>query len=143
MLRKEIMKRSHLVNAFSLQMTKFKQSTHITHKWRWRKRYCDFVRKIKLTWLFKREERRAEPHGCRHLPLDAGRVWRWGAGHTENETHTHREIGTRVRESEVKANMGKERLVRWEGRTLLVQTDHIKGNMRSVKAAGEKSTEFQ
>ena len=55
----------------------------------------------------------------------------------------HRDTGTRVRESKVKANMGKERLVRWEGRKLLVQTEHGRGNMRSVKAAGEKGTEFQ
>lgn len=60
----------------------------------------------------------------------------------QNETRTHGEVGTRVRESEVKANMGKERLVRWEGRKLLVQTDCIRGNMRSVKAAGEKGAEF-
>lgn len=42
----------------------------------------------------------------------------------EKETHTHRETGTRVRQSKVKVNMGKKRLVRWEGRTLVVQTDH-------------------
>lgn len=60
----------------------------------------------------------------------------------QNETHRHGEVGTRVRETEMKANVRKERLVRWEGRELLVQTDRIRGNMRSGKAAGEKGTEF-
>jgi len=61
----------------------------------------------------------------------------------ENGTHMHREIGTRVKESEVKANMGKERLLRWEGRKLLVQPDHIQSNTRSMKTAGHKGTKFQ
>lgn len=38
---------------------------------------------------------------------------------------------------------GKERLARWDQRKLLLQTNHIQGNMRSVKAAGVKATESQ
>lgn len=59
----------------------------------------------------------------------------------ENETYTQRNL--ELRDSEVKANMGQERLVIWGRKKSLVQTDHIQGHTKILKAGEQKGTELQ
>lgn len=48
-----------------------------------------------------------------------------------------------LRDSEVKANMGQERLVIWGRKKSLVQTEHIRGHTKILKADEQKGTELQ
>lgn len=58
------------------KLLNLKQSPHVTHKWRWRKRYCDFARKMKLTQAGMAAQAKVQIK-MRSRPLTGRRSWNW------------------------------------------------------------------